>query len=139
MTGQTKKQREALELAVHIIEYEIETFKTREWSNLWEDGFNNSNALLIGLMDTIDNRPGFYQNVLEHKEYMPAKLVSYAKYKAGESEQEEKQAKTLEIIEQLAAATDKILSYERPYDEMTTDKWERLYRYNLEPLFEVLA
>ena len=139
MIGQTKKQKEALELAIHIIEYEPDTLKSREWQNLFEDGYNNTNSLLIGLMEAINNRPGFYREVLEAKQYMPALLVSLAKYKAGESEQEEKQEKMLETIEQLAAATDKILSYERPYDEMTQDKWERLYRYNIEPLFEVLA
>lgn len=139
MTGQTKKQKSALELAAHIIEYEPETLKSREWQNLFENGFNNTNALLIGLMQMIDSRPGFYREILSNKEYMPSLLVSYATYKAGESEQEGKQAEMLETIEELAAATDKILKYESPFDKMTPDKWERLYEYNIKPLFEVLA
>lgn len=139
MTGQTKKQREALELAIHIIEYEPNTLKTREWQNLFEDGYNNTNSLLIGLMEAIDSRPGFYREVLEAKQYMPGLLISYAKYKAGESEQEEKQEQVLEVVEKLAAATDKIVNYEQPFDTMTQDKWERLNRYYLEPLFEVIA
>ena len=85
MIGQTKKQKEALELAIHIIEYEPDTLKSREWQNFFEDGYNNTNSLLIGLMEAINNRPGFYREVLEAKQYMPALLVSLAKYKAGES------------------------------------------------------
>lgn len=139
MLAQTKKQKEAIELAIHIVQYEPHTLKTREWENLFEDGYNNRNAVLIGLMEAIDNMPGFYEDVLENYKYMPPLVLSYAKYRAGESEQEDKQEKMLDIIAELEAATDKIVNYEQPYDTMTNEKWERLYRYNIEPLFEVIA
>ena len=130
----TKKQIKALELAEAFILDLPEELKGREWADLWEDGENNANALLIGLMDMIDMRPNFYKEVLAHKQYMPEKLVNYALFKAGEEKAEKRLDDISEALENALNRIDNIISYSQPFDTITPDKWDSIYRYELKPL-----
>ena len=130
----TKKQIKALELAEAFILDLPEELKSREWQNLWEDGENNANALLIGLMDMIDEKPGFYKEVLANKQYMPEKLVNYAHFKAGAEKAEKRLDDISEAIENALNKIDNIIKYSQPFDTITPDKWDSIYRYELKAL-----
>lgn len=133
----TKKQEKALELAKCLLLELPDLSSPREWENLWEDGENNSNALLLALMDLMEDRE-YREAVIKNAQYMPRKLLEYATFKAGEHETDKKYAKVfsglLEDIENLFNTIDKELNYTKPYDIMNNEKWEGLYKYNIEPL-----
>lgn len=56
----TKKQTQALKTARNLIELEaIETYSENRkiFENLFENGYNNNNSLLVELMDCIEDNP----------------------------------------------------------------------------------
>lgn len=79
----TKKQTQALKTARNLIELEaieleaIETYPENRkiFENLFENGYNNNNSLLVELMDCIEDNPSFAYKVLKYRHIMPRKLA----------------------------------------------------------------
>lgn len=83
MLEQTKKQKEALQRAIDIISRYPEKLQTDEWQNLWNESYNNRNALFMGLLDYMEGRPYFCKCVITNETYIHDNLVRFAKMIKG--------------------------------------------------------
>lgn len=132
----TKKQTQALKTARNLIELEaIETYPENRkiFENLFENGYNNNNSLLVELMDCIEDNPSFAYKVLKYRHIMPRKLVIYAEAFA-EVESEKDSA--------INSLLDKANEIQRNIDlfkgDFTKEDFEKLNRYYIQPLEEVI-
>ena len=132
----TKKQTQALKTARNLIELEaIETYPENRkiFENLFENGYNNNNSLLVELMDCIEDNPSFAYKVLKYRHIMPRKLVIYAEAFA-EVESEKGSA--------INNLLDKANEIQRNIDlfkgDFTKEDFEKLNRYYIQPLEEVI-
>ena len=132
----TKKQTQALKTARNLIELEaIETYPENRkiFENLFENGYNNNNSLLVELMDCIEDNPSFAYKVLKYRHIMPRKLVIYAEAFA------EVESKKDSAINNLL---DKANEIQRNIDlfngDFTKEDFENLYRYYIQPLEDVI-
>lgn len=132
----TKKQTQALKTARNLIELEaIETYPENRkiFENLFENGYNNNNSLLVELMDCIEDNPSFAYKVLKYRHIMPRKLVIYAEVFA------EVESKKDSAINNLL---DKANEIQRNIDlfngDFTKEDFEELNRYYIQPLEKVI-
>lgn len=132
----TKKQTQALKTARNLIELEaIETYPENRkiFENLFENGYNNNNSLLVELMDCIEDNPSFAYKVLKYRHIMPRKLVIYAEAFA-EVESEKGSA--------INNLLDKANEIQRNIDlfngDFTKEDFEELNRYYIQPLEKVI-
>ena len=132
----TKKQTQALKTARNLIELEaIETYPENRkiFENLFENGYNNNNSLLVELMDCIEDNPSFAYKVLKYRHIMPRKLVIYAEAFA------EVESKKDSAINNLL---DKANEIQRNIDlfngDFTKEDFEELNRYYIQPLEKVI-
>lgn len=130
----TKKQKGMIEEAIFRVKNSLCT--GREWERLFEDGDNNTNAVILGLIQEIERDGNFSIQVEKQSKWngnMPQEVSQYAKYKnlvSGES---------LPDIEPLAQFLDKV-DYINRFENIPPDrdKWDYLNRYYIEPLRQVL-
>lgn len=132
----TKKQTQALKTARNLIELEaIETYPENRkiFENLFENGYNNNNSLLVELMDCIEDNPSFAYKVLKYRHIMPRKLVIYAE--AFAEVESEKDSTIYNLL-------DKANEIQRNIDlfngDFTKEDFENLYRYYIQPLEDVI-
>lgn len=132
----TKKQTAALKTAINLIELEaIKTYpeNTRVFENLFENGYNNNNSLLVELMDIVENNPSFARKVLKYRDIMPRKLVIYAEAFADMPSEKD------EAIEKLINKADEIQRNITLFrEDFTKEDFENLYRYYIQPLENVM-
>lgn len=132
----TKKQTQALKTARNLIELEaIETYPENRkiFENLFENGYNNNNSLLVELMDCIEDNPSFAYKVLKYRHIMPRKLVIYAEVFAEVESEKDSAINNL---------LDKANEIQRNIDlfngDFTKEDFEKLNRYYIQPLEEVI-
>lgn len=132
----TKKQTQALKTARNLIELEaIETSSENRkiFENLFENGYNNNNSLLVELMDCIEDNPSFAYKVLKYRHIMPRKLVIYAE--AFAEVESEKDSAINNLL-------DKANEIQRNIDlfngGFTKEDFEELNRYYIQPLEKVI-
>lgn len=132
----TKKQTQALKTARNLIELEaIETYPENRkiFENLFENGYNNNNSLLVELMDCIEDNPSFAYKVLKYRHIMPRKLVIYAE--AFAEVESEKDSAINNLL-------DKANEIQRNIDlfngDFTKEDFEELNRYYIQPLEKVI-
>lgn len=129
----TKKQSEMLKIAIELIR--AHKTSTKEFQNLWEDNENNSNALLIGLMNYIEGRPEFCRDIKHEGLYVPEKLLKYAGLYDGINPLMQKLIESVEVLStDLENTLNQIDDINRFNYEVTPEKWEHLTRYYFEPL-----
>lgn len=132
----TKKQAKMLEQAIFLIDNEMLINGNRAWDSLFEEGENNTNALLIGLIEYMEGRPEFCKSITKQEAYMPPMLVKYAQlYNGVENPLLQKIMNEVEScstdIEELLNQVEDINRFNY---EVTKEKWEHLTRYYFEPL-----
>ena len=132
----TKKQTQALKTARNLIELEaIETYPENRkiFENLFENGYNNNNSLLVELMDCIEDNPSFAYKVLKYRHIMPRKLVIYAEVFAEVESEKDSAINNL---------LDKANEIQRNIDlfkgDFTKEDFEKPNRYYIQPLEEVI-
>lgn len=126
----TKKQKEMIKEAIFRVNNSL--CDTSAWDNLFEDGENNTNAVIIGLIKEIEKSSDFSLQVERLEDYMPEEVIKYAKYKnlvSGES------VPNYEPLELFLDKIEYILKYEGIPDR---SKWEYLQRYYIDPLYDLL-
>lgn len=126
----TKKQKEMIKEAIFRVNNSL--CDTSAWDNLFEDGENNTNAVIIGLIKEIEKSSDFALQVERLEDYMPEEVIKYAKYKnlvSGES------VPNYEPLELFLDKIEYILKYEGIPDR---SKWEYLQRYYIDPLYDLL-
>lgn len=132
----TKKQTEALKTAVNLIELEaLETHPANRkvFENLFENGYNNNNSILVELMDIVEDNPSFARKVLKYRDIMPRKLVIYAEAFADTPSEKD------EAIEKLINKADEIQRNITLFrEDFTKEDFENLYRYYIQPLENVM-
>lgn len=129
----TKKQTQALKKARYIIESGAVITYKKEFENLFENGYNNNNSLLVELMDCIEDNPSFAYKVLKYRHIMPRKLVIYAEaFAEVESE----------VDSAINNLLDKANEIQRNIDlfngDFTKEDFEELNRYYIQPLEKVI-
>lgn len=126
----TKKQKEMIKEAIFRVNNSL--CDSGAWDNLFEDGENNTNAVIIGLIKEIEKSSDFALQVERLEDYMPEEVIKYAKYKnlvSGES------VPDYEPLELFLDKVEYILKYEGIPDR---SKWEYLQRYYINPLYDLL-
>lgn len=130
----TKKQKGMIEEAIFRVKNSLCT--GQEWERLFEDGDNNTNAVILGLIQEIERDGNFSVLVEKQSKWngnMPQEVSQYAKYRnlvSGAS------LPDLEPLGQFLDKVDYINRFENtPPDR---DKWDYLNRYYIEPLNQLL-
>ena len=130
----TKKQKGMIGEAVFRVKNSLCT--GREWEKLFEDGDNNTNAVILGLIQEVERDSNFSIQVEKQSKWngnMPQEVSQYAKYKnliSGAS------LPDTEPLEQFLNKIDYINRFESTPPDI--DKWEYLNRYYIEPLVQLL-
>lgn len=126
----TKKQKEMIKEAIYRVNNSL--CDRREWDDLFEDNKNNTNAVIIGLINEIERSQDFAQKVEKLEDYMPQEVLQYAKYKNIVS------GVSVPDYEPLESFLNQIDDINRFKKEVTPDLWDHLNRYYITPLNQLL-
>lgn len=114
----TKKQKEMIKEAIYRVNNSL--CDRREWDDLFEDNKNNTNAVIIGLINEIERSQDFAQKVEKLEDYMPQEVLQYAKYKNIVS------GVSVPDYEPLESFLNQIDDINRFKKEVTPDLWDPL-------------
>lgn len=88
----TKKQKQMISKAIGLIKTNQIAKNTREWENLFEDGENNTNAVIMGIIkeihDTWWKDKTLIKKILIQSGYMPEVILRYARQEIDELTEE---------------------------------------------------
>lgn len=126
----TKKQKEMIKEAIYRVNNSL--CDSGAWGSLFEDNENNTNAIIIGLINEIERDTNFSLQVEKLEDYMPQEVLSYAKYKNIIS------GASVPDYEPLITFLNKVDDINRFNTKITPDLWEHLNRYYITPLESLL-
>ncbi len=131
-----KKQSKMLHTALYLIRYEYIKDTGGQWRALWEDNENNTNALILGILDALDEDNGLYKAIRHQRQYMPDKLMRlvdcYADYYI--IDEEDKRPEIYELVQKFINEIDKNKYFS---DGISLEKLDYLERYYITPMREV--
>ena len=130
----TKKQSEMISKAIYMVKNSL--CEGRAWDDLFENGDNNTNAVILGLIQEIERDNKFAISVHKQANWngnMPQEVENYAKYKNIVSGV---LVPDPEPLDEFLNMVDDFNRFEN--EPMNREQWKHLNRYYIEPLRKLL-